>query len=168
MPRWKKLRLAAVRELMLIVVNTTPRGAGMYANRMDEFTDWLEERLHLDEQDIPRSGQWAESGNTLGMLALRLNLLSLEQIDRILDVQEKRGWVDDDFEANRQSGRLFGQIAVELHYLTESQIARLLELQELQRRLQCGAQLVVNGRLDLPDLLEGLAEFTRTEARVAC
>jgi hypothetical protein len=82
------------------------------------------------------------------MLALRMNLLSVEQIDRILELQEGEGNV-----------RRFGELAESLKLLSHSQVARLLAVQTLNRELELGERLVMEGRLEIGDLARYLSEF---------
>ncbi len=81
-------------------------------------------------------------------LALRLGLLSVEQIDQILESQE-----------NDQQGKLFGEIAIEFGFVQQVEIDRLLQLQQLNRRLELGEQLVLSGRIDIATLLTTLHDF---------
>ncbi len=121
-----------------------------------QFVDFLKERLDLDEHEVPRLGEWANMGTTVGALALRLNALTLEQIDHILDRQER----------GRQQ-ELFGNLAVELGYMDPDQVNRLLEIQKLSRQWELAAQLVLAGRIDLASLAQELAEFLRPQEVVA-
>jgi hypothetical protein len=112
------------------------------------FVDFLMDRLDLSEQHLPIPGEWADAGNTIGMLALRMNLLSVEQIDRILETQEREGSV-----------RRFGELAESLGLLSHSQVARLLAVQALNRELELGERLVMDGRLEIGDLVRHLSDF---------
>jgi hypothetical protein len=112
------------------------------------FVDFLTERLHLAEHDLPVPGDWADAGNTIGMLALRMNLLSVEQIDQILELQEHEGNV-----------RRFGELAESLDMLSHEQVNRLLEVQTLNRELELGERLVLEGRLEIGDLVRHLSNF---------
>ena len=79
---------------------------------------------------------------------MRLGLLSVEQIDHILESQETHG-----------HGKFFGEIAVELGFADQDQIESLLEIQRLNRQLELGEQLVLSGRTDLNGLLGNLQQF---------
>ncbi len=119
------------------------------------FVDFLMDRLKLTEQQLPEAGEWADAGNTIGMLALRMNLLSVEQIDRILEQQEGEGNI-----------RRFGELAESLNLLSHTQVARLLAVQTLNRELELGERLVMEGRLELGDLVRHLSDFVNTRHSV--
>jgi hypothetical protein len=112
------------------------------------FVDFLIDRLELSERELPVPGDWADAGNTIGMLALRMNLLSVDQIDRILELQESEG-----------NSRRFGEVAESLKLLTHTQVARLLDVQTLNRELELGERLVMEGRLEIGDLIQQLSDF---------
>lgn len=114
----------------------------------EPFTDYLKTQLHLENHELPEAGAWSNVGNTTGALALRLNLLSVDQIDRILEIQENDG-----------QGRMFGELAVELGFVTEDEIVRLLEVQQLNKYLELGEQLVLSGKTDIATLLTNLRDF---------
>ena len=113
------------------------------------FTTFLREKLDLSPCEVPRPGEWAGSGNTLGSIGLRLGLISLDQIDRII---------------NRQNSdcRRFGEIGIGLKFLSDDQVERLLELQQFHRCLDLGSMLVIEDRITFPDLLSLMAEFFRS------
>ncbi len=123
----------------------------MIAATCDPFTEFLQSQLELAENEVPEPGEWANVGNTTGALALRLGLLTVEQIDQVLETQE-----------NDQQGKFFGEIAVELGYVQQEEIDRLLQLQQLNRRLELGEQLVLSGRTDIATLLTTLQEFQQS------
>jgi hypothetical protein len=112
------------------------------------FVDFLTDRLELSERELPVPGEWSDAGNTIGMLALRMNVLSVEQIDRILELQEREGSV-----------RRFGELAESLNLLSHPQVARLLAVQALNRELELGERLVMDGRLEIADLVRLLSDF---------
>jgi hypothetical protein len=112
------------------------------------FVDFLTNRLALAEHDLPVPGEWADAGNTIGMLALRMNLLSVEQIDHILEMQEREGNI-----------RRFGELAESLGLLSHSQVSRLLAVQTLNRELELGERLVMEGRLEIGELVKHLSQF---------
>jgi hypothetical protein len=120
----------------------------MIAATCDPFTEFLQTQLGLEEGEVPIPGEWANVGNTTGALALRLGLLSVEQIDNILENQETNG-----------HGKFFGEIAVELGFVEQVQIEHLLGIQQLNRQLELGEQLVLSGRTDLNSLLSNLQKF---------
>lgn len=116
---------------------------------LDDVRGFLAECLGIELAALPRPGEWAEGGNTIGAIGLRLNLLGLDELDAILERQEAES-------------SLFGEIAVKLGYLSEEQVERILELQHLHRTLALCEMLFVAGRIDLPRLLESLASFFRS------
>jgi hypothetical protein len=118
------------------------------------FVDFLTDRLELSERELPVPGEWADAGNTMGMLALRMNLLSVEQIDSILELQEREGNV-----------RRFGELAESLNLLSHAQVERLLAVQTLNRELELGERLVMDGRLEIADLVRHLSDFTSGHSR---
>jgi hypothetical protein len=120
----------------------------MIAATCDPFTEFLQTQLGLQDHEVPVPGEWANVGNTTGALALRLGLLTVEQIDHILESQETNA-----------HGKFFGEIAVELGFVEQVQIERLLDIQLLNRRLELGEQLVLSGRTDMQSLLGNLQEF---------
>lgn len=111
-----------------------------------EFESFLVDRLQIDARQMRRRSDWAGTGNTIGALALRLGLLELQQIDRILNLQES-------------DRRLFGELAVHLGFMTSEEVDRLIELQHLHQLLEIGETHVVAGRLDTNSLLETILEF---------
>jgi hypothetical protein len=120
----------------------------MLAIQIPPFVEFLRARLRLAEEELPEPGEWADAGNTIGMLALRMGLLSVEQIDHILETQEREGSV-----------RRFGELAESLGLLSHSQVSRLLEVQSLNRELEMGERLVLSGRLEVGELVRHLNDF---------
>ena len=114
------------------------------------LTDYIAERLQLSDAQLPRPGEWAGSGNTIGSIGLRLGVLSLDQIEQIIDLQSREG-------------RLFGELAVQLRFATHPQIQSILELQQFHRCLDTGGLLLMNGRLDLIELLQLLTDYMRIQ-----
>ena len=127
---------------------------------IDPFLEHLQDFLQIDEAQLPRPGEWANAGNTLGMLALRLDATTLEQVDEILELQEQlEGDEELDFQQRRERGLLFGQLAVRLGFLTEKQVHCLLDIQRINRCLELGAKLVLEETCDTRALVMCLAEF---------
>lgn len=110
------------------------------------FERFLLEKLGLDPEEHMSFSDWAGTGNTIGALALRLGVLSLDEIDRILDSQE----------SNR---RLFGEIAIELGFVSPQQVDRLIELQRFHQLLEVGEHAVMKGLLSIDDLQRVMIEF---------
>jgi hypothetical protein len=126
----------------------------MLAIQIPPFVDFLRTRLTLSEEELPEPGEWADAGNTIGMLALRMGLLSVEQIDHILETQEQEGSV-----------RRFGELAEALGLLSHAQVTRLLAVQSLNRELEMGERLVLSGRLEIGELVRHLNDFVNTPGR---
>lgn len=120
----------------------------MLATQSVPFIDFLKTRLGLTDADLPEPGEWADAGNTIGMVALRMNLLSVEQIDQILEIQEKEG-----------NARRFGEIAESLGVLSHREVSRLLAIQSLNRELELGARFVLCGRIEVSELVHHLNDF---------
>lgn len=121
----------------------------------EQFEAFLIERLSLAPDQLVRRCEWSGAGNTIGALALRLGALDLAEIDRILDAQE-----DD--------RRLFGELAVHLGLLSEDQVDRLVELQQFHQLFEIGEQYVVQGRIDVRDVLAAILDFqNQTSHRTA-
>ena len=111
-----------------------------------EFVEYLVTRLGFKNQPRPKSNEWSRVGNTVGALALRLNLLSEDQIEKILETQDVEGGY-------------FGELALQAGYLNPMQISRLLEIQSLHDQLFLAEQFVVAGTLDVSALVSHLSDF---------
>ena len=111
-----------------------------------EFEKFLLERLNLPSEESIRSLRWAGTANTIGAIALRLDLLDLDQITNVLDIQER----------NQQ---LFGQIAINLEYITEQQVNDLIQLQRYHQLIDIGEILVIRGMITIERLQELILEF---------
>ena len=119
----------------------TPAG-----NLRTDVARFLADELDVPFESLSRAGEWAQAGQTIGALGLRLGLLTLDKIDEIVETQQ-------------DTRRLFGQIAIDLDILSQAQVERLLLIQEFHAALEVGERLVVNGTLDIPKLLELLTDF---------
>ena len=115
----------------------------------DGFKEFLVQKLEIAAPQVPPAGSFSGTGNTIGALAMRLNVLSLDQIDAVLDRQE-------------HDKQLFGQIAIQLGFATEEQVDRLIEIQRLHQCLEVGELLFLRGGTDLPALLNCLGEYVRS------
>ena len=111
-----------------------------------EFVEYVAESLGLDPQERPQPSKWLRFGNTIGALALRMNLMSDAQVNETLEVQDVQGGY-------------FGEIAVEKRFLTSEQVSRLLEIQNLHDQLYLAENWVLEGKLDVPSLINRLALF---------
>jgi len=124
----------------------------------EEFLSFLKDRLKLEAGQVPVPGEWLYMANTIGAIALRANLLSLEQIERILDKQEEN-------QASDEEHKLFGQLAINLGYLTPHEIDRLLELQQINIQLSLAGELVLADSLNMESLLDLLRDFWLVQSR---
>ncbi len=52
----------------------------------EEFTKFLIDQEVVTAEGSRHSSDWAGTGNTIGAIALRLGLLTLDQIDQILSI----------------------------------------------------------------------------------
>lgn len=111
-----------------------------------QLSEFLSLKLGIAKEDLPEPGDWAGSGNTLGSLALRMGILSLDQIESIVDLQ-----VSGD--------QRFGDTAVKLGYLAREQVDLLMHVQALHRCIDLGAPLALSGHAELPEVIALIAEF---------
>lgn len=63
----------------------------MASGRTQAFIDFLVEELKLSEDEKPSLGNWARVGTTLGALCLKLNLMDMERINNLLEYQDQTG-----------------------------------------------------------------------------
>ncbi len=124
----------------------------------NEFLSFLKDRLKLEAEQIPVPGEWLYMANTIGAIALRANLLSLEKIECILDEQEEMQDSDEEH-------KLFGQLAINQGYLTPHEVDRLLELQQINIQLSLAGQLVLADSLDLESLLDIMREYSHDHSQ---
>lgn len=118
----------------------------MHDRHPSQLIEFLSRRLGIPKEELPKAGEWAGSGNTIGSLALRMGVLNLDQIESIVDLQV--------------SGEMrFGDTAVELGNLTGDQVDLLVRMQEFHRCIDLGGPLVMSGQLELAELVELLAAF---------
>ncbi len=118
-----------------------------------EFIDFLTVKLGLEDYERPKPGQWSRVGSTIGALALKLNLMTETDVDKVLEMQDVEGG-------------FFGELAVKAGCISHAHVRALLEIQHLHDQLQLAEQLVVDGKLDLSTLLCSLSEFQMTQADV--
>ena len=116
----------------------------------EAFTKFLIDQGVVTADGSQHSSDWAGTGNTIGAIALRLGLLTLDHIDRILSVQEKER-------------RLFGQIAVAEEILSEEQIDRLLAVQRMHHCVEHVEMLAMHEGVEVKLLLAKLAAFYETQ-----
>jgi hypothetical protein len=117
-----------------------------HARLCEKLAAFLARELGVGVETLPRPGPWSRSGLTIGALSLRLDALTLESIDAIVEQQAREP-------------KMFGELAVRLGFLTTAQVARLLEIQQMHWALEIGEMLVLAGMLDLPRLIALLARF---------
>ncbi|MCG8589942.1 MAG: hypothetical protein MJE66_11695 [Proteobacteria bacterium] len=118
---------------------------------LKRFRRFLSEEMGVPAQQLPEVHEATGHGDTLGALGLRMGVLTLTQIERVVDVQ-------------LCDGNVFGEIAVKLGFLDPGQVERLLWLQRSQRCLDLARRPLLAGQVTLPDLLAGIAEFLRAES----
>ena len=117
-----------------------------HAELSQQLAAFLARELGVAVDTLPRPGPWSRSGLTIGALSLRLDALTLENIDAIIEQQAREP-------------KLFGELAVKLGFLSAEEVARLLEIQQMHWALELGEMLVLAGLIDLPKLAELLARF---------
>ena len=115
----------------------------------EEFTKFLIDQGVVTAEGSNHSSDWAGTGNTIGAIALRLGMLSLDQIDQILSIQENER-------------RLFGQIAIAEEILSEVQIDRLLGVQRMHHCVEHVEMLAMHEGVDMKMLLKNLSAFYET------
>lgn len=120
----------------------------MNGRHPSELREFLSQKLGISKEELPEAGEWAGSGNTIGSIALRIGLLTLDQIESIVDLQL----------ANDER---FGDTSEKLGYLSGDQVERLMRMQDLHRCIDIGGPLVMSGQVDLERLLSLLADFFR-------
>jgi len=103
-------------------------------------------RLGLNPEELPPIGIYANAGATIGALALRMGVLSFDQIDEIIEAQSS-------------DKKRFGELAVHLGFVTEKQVESLVDLQSLHSAMALGELLLMAGIVDVPTLLRILADF---------
>ncbi len=104
------------------------------------FLKFVAETLALAPSELPDVSKVNDAGNTFGAICVRLGLLTIPEIEDILEAQKN------------DRGRRFGEIAVELGLITERQIDGVLHLQVFYRSFEQAALLVVDGRLEMERL----------------
>ena len=117
-----------------------------HAQLSEQLAAFFARELGVAVESLPRPGPWSRSGLTIGALSLRLDALTLENIDAIIEQQAREP-------------KLFGELAVKLGFLSADEVARLLEIQQMHWALELGEMLVLAGLIDLPKLAELLARF---------
>lgn len=92
------------------------------------------------------AAKWAGTGNTISALALRLGLITLDQVNHVLD-----------YLSNNQE--LFGQIAVNLGYLEEAHIDKLIQLQKMHYLVEVAEIYYIHTKLPLKELINETMQF---------
>lgn len=121
----------------------------MPQNKLDDFLSFLKNRRQLTDEEIPVLGEWSNMANTIGSIALRSNILSLEKIELVLNMQE-----------STHKEKLFGQIAVENGFLTLEEVERLLVLQRYYLHLAFASESMLRGQIDFETMLDLVRDFT--------
>ena len=111
-----------------------------------QFQEQLLKLLTLDPGQSLSSAKWAGTGNTIGALALRLGLMTIDQIEHVLEYQSK-------------NPELFGHIATNLDYLNESQVEKIVELQKVHHLLEVAEQYYLHSNVPLIDLLNLTTQY---------
>jgi hypothetical protein len=114
-----------------------------------ELSDFLSVQLGIDSEQLPSAGGWVGSGNSIGALALRLGVMTLDEIEQVADLQA----VD---------GELFGQVAHELGFCSKDDVVRLLQLQALHRCIDQSGLLYMASEVAIPKLLRLLADYAES------
>ena len=130
----------------------------MKFTQTNDFLSFLKDRLKLEAGKMPVPAEWLFLANTIGAIALRSNVLSLDQLESILDKQEEMQDADEDH-------KLFGQLAIDLDYLTPHEVDRLLALQQINIQLSLAGQLVLANTLDLDSLLDIMREYLLEQSK---
>lgn len=123
----------------------------MHDPHPSQLVEFLSRKLGIPKEELPEAGDWAGSGNTIGSLALRMGVLSLEQIEHVVDLQ-----VSGD--------ERFGETAVTLGFLGREQVDMLMRLQGLHRCVDLAGPLVLSGQLELDRMAALLSEFLGPDA----
>jgi hypothetical protein len=112
------------------------------------FVQFLADELDLNETALPDPNRVNDAGNTLGAICVRLGVLSIMDIESILEVQRE------------QRQLRFGEIAVQQGLMTKFQLERILAVQAFYRSFELGTLLVLDGHVGLGRLTELWTEFT--------
>ncbi len=114
-----------------------------------KFGEHLVKKGKIEESELEAALKFQEEEHiTLGVLAVRENLLNNKQLSAILDNQREK----------RERGGLFGEIAIELGFLTRDDIDKLLILQKESRNF-LGEILILCGAISKNDLEDELRQF---------
>lgn len=111
------------------------------------FVLFVANRLNLDPSQLPDATELNDAGNTFGAICVRLGLMTVFDIEEILDRQK-----------NARHLR-FGEIAVQMGCMTERQVQGVLGLQSFYRSFEQGTLLVMAGHLEMRRLVELWTEF---------
>jgi len=113
---------------------------------IEEVARFFANRLGLDREAMPPIGIYANAGATIGALALRMGVLSFDEIDQIIEAQSN-------------DKKRFGELAIQLGFVSEQQVESLIDLQSLHSAMALGELLLMAGVVDVPTLLRILADF---------
>ena len=115
--------------------------------------DFIARRLGLSPHGGGRASDWSQCGNSIGAIALRLGLMSIDEVEQVVDLQ-----------GGGENAR-FGELGRLIGAIDDQQVERLLELQRAHRAIdEVGALLIAEG-VDLPQLLRALAEVLEEYGR---
>jgi hypothetical protein len=116
-------------------------------NNCDEhFKDFLVRRLGIDRSTIPNPGIWFGTGETYSALSLKLDLLTTEKIDTVLDKTEDQNMH-------------FGETAIKLGFIKKEQSEKILQLQLLHKNQPLLEMMLLNNQIKLEDIWVILSEY---------
>lgn len=119
----------------------------MTQEKQDNFLDFLIEKKYLKGQHAETVRMLQNSRFFFGVLALREDLITVEQLEEVLKTQASEGF-----------SRKIGEIMLDLKYLSDEQVNRILNLQDSSPMHQ--AELVSDvGLMSDEDLERAMAEY---------
>lgn len=123
------------------------RDTSLTQEKADNFLDFLIEKQYLTGQHAETIRMLQNSRFFFGVLALREDLISVEQLEEVLRTQATEGY-----------GRKIGEIMLDLKYISQEQVDRILNLQDSSPTHQ--AELVSDvGLMSDDDLKRALDEY---------
>ena len=123
------------------------RDTSLTQEKPDNFLDFLIEKQYLTGQHAETIRMLQNSRFFFGVLALREDLITVEQLEDVLRTQATEGF-----------GRKIGEIMLDLKYLNDDQVNRILNLQDSSPVHQ--AELVSDvGLMSDEDLERAMAEY---------
>ena len=130
------------------------RDTSLTQEKPDNFLDFLIEKQYLTGQHAETIRMLQNSRFFFGVLALREDLISVEQLEEVLRTQATEGY-----------GRKIGEIMLDLEYISQEQVDRILNLQDSSPTHQ--AELVSDvGLMSDDDLKQALDEYNEQNKTV--